>query len=1233
MHLRTRSITLQGLRFYPDTAAHRRLKEKGQASRTLLDIQSPRVKISHINLADLLFRNSLSMNSVVAELPVITQLLDESVENKRNRNGKGSGNLKAINIQKLVVKNAKYQYLVLGQQNRLRHEVPQFSLRVQDLRLEVQEQEGLTKMLHAAALDLSLQDYTYHSSDSVYTVQVRRLSYSSGQQVLKVRDVAVQPDLHANTELPKSQRHRMLYHFRTPLLSLQGLDVAAACGTKQLQLDRLMLEHSDLHILEDLTLPDSAALPGLSEIYTDLSPYLREINVRELRLTDGSFSYRHKDGTIHNAHSLKNANITLQALRLDSATLFTPKDKAFAQAIELATGSYTYNPRNSPYTLKAGGISLSSQAKTMQVEELHLTGDWDKNDYLKNSGKARRNLYDIKLPHLSFLGLDLLQVLRTSRLTIGSISTAQPVIDVRTDLLVPKTEEGPGLRELYQQLSGLVTSLEVGEISIADASITQHNNTRDIQLLQQLEHASMTATGLLVDSAFIFNPDVTLPLQDAVVTAQNYRYQMPDNTYVFILAGLRYSTRQQEFSASTVDVISSLKANKRQKSLGNASRNLYNLSAGTLRITGVDMIRALNTGHLSADILLLRQPDAAILLDRTVAASEKGDQTAGRGLFGLLDKISVNTIRLEDGSFMLYEKLEPVMRTHYLEHATATVSAFELTPASFANLDNALPMQEMTLLAADYTYQSTDSLYTIRLDSVHYSSSSQEVVAHAFTVKANRKVNERLKVVHPELASRNLIDIAAERSFISGFNLIHSYATGQYEMRHLLLAGPKVTILQDQNVLQANGKTPAVQDTTAAGSAVQQLNDMVTTMRVGRLEVIDGTFDFHILEDTIRISQTLEHVTLAIDQLRLVSLEETDPLDIFDVDDIDIRVKGYTFFTRDSLYALEVKEIKASMQNRSLTADSLRLRPLYSKEAYSSLFTYARDRVDMTVPKIAMQGISLRALFNNQAIIAHKMIIENPVVEIYRDNRLGFDPELRPPTLQSALRGAGIYVRLDTILVEKNNFLHPVIAKNGIKPAVFVLDSIQMQAYNVTNDAALIRLNNVMTVNASALFMGVSTLQVHFLFEMDHPEDRYTYEGTLESMDFAALNPLLENMIFIRVKSGWINNASFSVEATGEEANGQVHFPYKNLKVQLLNKKDLENPGFLLKAGSRLVNLLIIKTNNPSSWGRFREGEVEEERDPKRSVSYHMSQSVLDGVTSSLMTKLVQRIVSKFVDL
>jgi hypothetical protein len=98
-------------------------------------------------------------------------------------------------------------------------------------------------------------------------------------------------------------------------------------------------------------------------------------------------------------------------------------------------------------------------------------------------------------------------------------------------------------------------------------------------------------------------------------------------------------------------------------------------------------------------------------------------------------------------------------------------------------------------------------------------------------------------------------------------------------------------------------------------------------------------------------------------------------------------------------------------------------------------------------------------------------------------------------------------------------------------------------------------------------------------------------------------------------------------------ATGELHFPYTNLKVQLLNKHDPENPGFLLKAGTRLVNALIIKKNNPSTWGKFREGHIKEKRDPQRAVFHHMGQSLQDGVVTSLMTRLVERIVSTFVDI
>ena len=1232
LHLSTRSITLHGVHFYTDTTVLRLLKENGKASQHLFDVQVPSLKIEHINLIDLIFNNQLSINTVVVAHPIIEQLQDGYVKDAQNRENRG-GSMEFVRIRELDIQNASYRLLIPGQQRRLQHEIARLSLQAQDLQLDLQAHQDISGMMRADVVDLEVQNYTYHSPDSVYAIRVGQFIYSSRQHALKAVNVEVQPDIKVNVRLPKSRTHHFVYQLKIPELKMHGLDVAVAWQTKQMHLNRLLLDRAALSVTEDLTIPDAASLPKLAGLYAALSPYLKEIGVKKLLLTNSRFSYRQKNSSVHTVHSLAKATIYLQALQLDSTTLFKPKEKAFAAAVTIKTEDYTYSPSASPYTLKVGNMKLSTRAKTLQVDALHLTGDWDKNDNLKSLNKAKRTFYDIKLPMLRFHELDLLEAFRTTRLTAGSITAAQPMMDVRTDKQVPGRRERPDLKEMYKSISGLIARLEVGKISITDAALTQHSKAGKVQLLQQLDHTSLTATGLVVDSAFMYHPN-RMPLQNLILTARNYRYWMPENAYTLALTGLRYAARQKEFSASSVKMIPRSRENGRQQLIGNDSRTRFALSANTLRVTGLDLVKALHTGHLQADQVLLQQPDVSILLDRKVAASKSGLQGAKEGLFGFLDVISAKTIRLEKGSFTFSEKLEPVMRTHLLEHATITVAGFSLTAAGIANLADALPMEEMTLLAEAYSYWSTDSLYTIRLDSVYYNSRREEVIAHRFLVSADREVNERLKAETPNLASRNLVDISAERSHITGFNLIHAYATGQYHMRKLLLTGPHVTILQDHNVTLAAVKTPAKQGAaTASGVAIQKLTDMATTFRVERIEVADGTFDFHILEDTIRISQTLDHVALGIDHLRLISLQATDPLEIFEVEDINVLVKGYTFFTRDSLYALEVKEMRASMHNRTLSIDSLRLRPLYSKEQYAILFRYARDRIDLTVPAIEVQEISLRALFNHQDIVAHKMLIQNPDVEIYRDNSIGIDPEIRPPTLQSALREAGFYIRLDTILVEKNNLKHPVIAINGKKPAVFLLDNIRMQAFNVTNDTALIRHNNMLTVNASALFMGVSTLQADFQFQMDHPEDRYTYEGTLESMDLTALNPLLENMIFIRIKSGQIHDASFKIDATREGATGWVHFPYNNLKVQLLNKQDPNNPGLLLKASSRLINTFIIKSNNPSAWGKFREGDVNVERDPKRTVSYHMSQSMRDGVTSSLMTKLVRRIVSKFVAL
>jgi hypothetical protein len=217
------------------------------------------------------------------------------------------------------------------------------------------------------------------------------------------------------------------------------------------------------------------------------------------------------------------------------------------------------------------------------------------------------------------------------------------------------------------------------------------------------------------------------------------------------------------------------------------------------------------------------------------------------------------------------------------------------------------------------------------------------------------------------------------------------------------------------------------------------------------------------------------------------------------------------------------------------------------------------------------------------------------------------------------------------VRLENGELTYSEIPPKRNEAAVLVMDEMSFELTNITNDSVRIRQDNIATFTASTKLMGESTLQVQIQLDLNHPEDFYTYEGTLETMDFAAFNPLFEQMMAVRIADGRINRVEFAVNATEHVAEGQMRFYYNDLEIRLIDPDDPENPGFLRRAGSWLINRLAIKSDNPTPRGNFREGDIEVERDYQKSVFNHMSSAMMDGITSSLMPGIVERIVDSFV--
>lgn len=1264
----TTTLTLRQLHLYPDTSLYRQQKVAGTAHAMLFELEADQFKIVRLDLMDALFEQHLNLESLLLEKPELILYKDQEETTPKEKSNTSDPALKSLYIGELNITDASFRSLSFPDGQALNHTLPHFSVSIQQLQADSLAQQDPSQMFQAEDLQLRAENYAYQTPDSVYSLQFGLLSYSSRNKDLLLENAVIIPDTAANRALGQDSAYATLYQLDAPALQMTGLDLAAAHQSKRLLLDNISLQDYSLKILEQLKHESGDSTATAAQFYTNMAAYLQEIQVKEFDLSNAQLAYYSKSYKSAPLHAVNKINVNLQGVRLDSSTIFSPKDHLPVQEILLAAEGYAYQDALSSVTARVEKADFSTRDKTLHAANISIRSDWQKNEQLPQSGHAQAELYSLELPALSIKGVDMLQAMESSQLSVESITLQNPTLGLQMASGVQKEAVSPGHQNTLAPVWTVLDTIEVDSIRVQNASFIQYTGPVGTKPVQNLQDASLLILNLQLDAGLMQQESLELPIEELSLTARNYQYTEPGNGPAFSLGSLRYSTSSQALTARTIKLNSNPGANNLLEQSSNARH--YDIAARELNVAGLDMIKAINTRRLDVGAVVLQHPSVEMVQNRDLAPDTNAahKKSNNKSLFGGLIAISATSILLDEGSFTFHEKQHGVIRSQLLEEVSVKVSELFLTARHLENPEGALPVQELTLTAKDYTYHSPDSIYTITLDNMHYSSRAQQLTAALFEVATDKEAHEKLKASNPERASRNLFDITARNFSISGFDLIRAYETGQFHMAEMVLTEPEVKILQDQEVpeqpqeeeeqkgtenkqsaeslpedetrdstdLSSLSESDTSKNNSAASDealALEQVAQLVESFRVEKVRVERGRFQFNILEDSVQSSQDLEQVWIELQQLRLVSLEAVDPLQMFAVSDMDVLIRDYTYYTPDSLYVFAIQEISSTMARQSLQIDSLSLKPLHNKEEFQEQVTYAIDRYDLLIPSIRLQNIDLGALFNRQQLIASQMLLEQAKADIYRDNRLKQDEGRRPPTLQGMIREAGVYIRLDSLHLLKAQLYYTEVSPGGNKPGLLALEDMTIGFANVTNDAAIIRRNNLATARGQALLMGDSKLVVDFVFHLDHSEDLYTYEGSLKPMSMSSFNPLLNNLVFADVRSGSIEQVNFSVIANRHRATGQMRFLYQDLKLALISKEGPAERGFKHKAGTWVLNNLLVKSNNPSRLGRVRGGEIEVDRIYEKSVFNHMAKAMVSGIVSTLLPNLVERIADKFTNI
>lgn len=332
-----------------------------------------------------------------------------------------------------------------------------------------------------------------------------------------------------------------------------------------------------------------------------------------------------------------------------------------------------------------------------------------------------------------------------------------------------------------------------------------------------------------------------------------------------------------------------------------------------------------------------------------------------------------------------------------------------------------------------------------------------------------------------------------------------------------------------------------------------------------------------------------------------------------------LQVENSSFVTEDSLYTFNIGLLKANPVAEELVVEAFSVTP------QKSFYQFARDighqaiRMNLDIARINFQHIDLHYLVRDLALMVGKITIEDVDLSVFQDKRLPKAQPKQRPLVQEAILNIPIPFRLDTLELKRGNIQYQEHMPDAVETGKISFEDVYMSAYRISNLDSLIEKNIRMEADVRTRLMGSSWLDVHFDFPLNDPSQTHHISGEMYELPLEVMNGMLETTAFTSVKSGHAYAIKFDMDLNERVSSGDVHFAYRDLKIELLNKDDPNDPKLREMLGSWVANLFVVKTDNPSSKSQsLRIGTISYGRDNTKSVFFYWWRSLLSGLKESM---------------
>jgi hypothetical protein len=456
-----------------------------------------------------------------------------------------------------------------------------------------------------------------------------------------------------------------------------------------------------------------------------------------------------------------------------------------------------------------------------------------------------------------------------------------------------------------------------------------------------------------------------------------------------------------------------------------------------------------------------------------------------------------------------------------------------------------------------------------------------------------------IKLVHitpfeehtPEKSADAVKAFEISRLEFSGINLFRMLVTREWGLEDIIIEGLdfKLVPISDGRLADA---TPFRQP---------------PPFRIGKITVDDANFFIFRERESEEPSYEIHHIYSEIDNFSVTDIEE--PFHTY-FDHLLFQSSLFQYHTSNGHYSIGVDSVSVSSLEEYVWTGRGFVKPHLSANEMAGDIGYETDRFDVSFDEFTAQNFEVNRWLAENELVAQSLGIEKPSIDIHRDKSYPREERDERSLPIDYLKKLPFTVQIDSVWWKNGSLSYTEDFVNEGRKGNIYFNDTDLTITKVQNRS----MDETIEARVRARFMGIADISLEGSFSMNETSD-HTIAGSMSGFDLQELNASLEEWVFVRVRSGRLEQADFYFGANEERADGELRFIYSDLEIRFLDEGSLEETR-RRRLRSFIANRFRIHSQNRIEDPRT--GTIDFERDKERSAFNYWWKSIASGMLDSV---------------